>query len=500
MRECGILLPVSSLPSRYGIGTFSKEAYEFVDQLSEAGQNYWQILPLGPTGYSNSPYQSFSSFAGSPYYIDLDQLVGNGLLSIEECEEADCGHDEEYIDYGMLYNTRLPILRKAYGRMKEKASSEEMTIAECIGEELCQETKEYCFYAALKDHFGGKNWIDWDEDIRLHEEDAVFRYQTLLADDIGFYEFMQLIFQKQWRELKDYAHSKGIRIIGDIPIYVAFDSADTWAHPELFQFDDKCRPVNVAGCPPDAFSATGQLWGNPLYNWDYHEQTDFGWWMRRIEYAFRLYDVLRIDHFRGFDEYYAIPASETTALVGTWNKGPGIRFFEKIRETFGDVHIIAEDLGMLTPSVHELRDAAGLPGMKVLQFAFSASEQSTYLPCFYDRNCVVYTGTHDNDTTRGWYAGLNEADRQLTIDYLDNGDSPEEKVTWDFIRLALSSVADLAVIPVQDYLNLGSEARINTPSTLEGNWTWRMKKGAFTPEIIKKCRDMNRLYGRGIGR
>lgn len=497
MRECGILLPIASLPSRYGIGTFSKEAYEFIDQLEEAGQDYWQILPLGPTGYGDSPYQSFSAFAGNPYFIDLEQLVEDELLTEEECEEADCGQNERYINYEAVYNTRFVVLRKAYERWKEQMEDMGKNPAEYLEEDLCEETKEYCFYAAVKRHFDQKSWTEWDEDIKLRKPEAVERYQKELADEIQFYEFQQMMFAKQWADLKQYAHDKGIRIIGDIPIYVAFDSADSWCHPELFQFDEECRPISVAGCPPDGFSATGQLWGNPLYRWDYHEETGFAWWMRRMEFCFELYDVVRVDHFRGFDEYYSIPAGEDTAMNGKWMKGPGIALFQKMKETFGKVDIIAEDLGFLTPTVLKLLEDTGFPGMKVLQFAFDSREKSNYLPYFYPHNCVVYTGTHDNDTVKGWYEVLSPEDKQLSIDYMNNGDSPEEEIPWDFIRLALASVADLAIIPIQDYLGCGKEARINTPSTLGSNWTWRLKEGEFTPEIIKRCRKMNQLYGRG---
>ena len=498
MRECGILLPIASLPSKYGIGAFSKEAYDFIDKLKKAGQNYWQILPVGPTGYGDSPYQSFSAFAGNPYFIDLEQLIKEGLLTEEECMQADVGKDDRTIDYEAVYKTRFVVLRKAYERFKKRAGKSREELAEDLEANLCQETREYCFYAAVKKSFGEISWAEWDEDIKLRKPEAVKRYQEELADEILFYEFQQAEFKKQWSRLKKYAHMQGIRIIGDIPIYVAFDSADSWCHPELFQFDEKCRPVSVAGCPPDGFSATGQLWGNPLYRWDYHEETGFAWWMRRMEFCFDLYDVVRVDHFRGFDEYYSIPAGEETAMNGTWEKGPGISIFKKMRETFGTVDIIAEDLGFLTPSVRKLLEDTGFPGMKVLQFAFDSRETSNYLPYFYPHNCVVYTGTHDNDTVRGWYKVLAPEDRKLAVDYLNNADTPEKEISWDFIRLALSSVADLAVIPIQDYLELGGEARINLPSTLGGNWTWRMKEGEFTPAIIKRCRQMNRLYGRGI--
>ena len=498
MRECGILLPIASLPSEYGIGAFSKEAYDFIDKLKEAGQNYWQILPVGPTGYGDSPYQSFSAFAGNPYFIDLEQLIKEGLLTKAECRKADFGKDAGTIDYEAIYNNRFLVLRKAYERWKKKVDKPDKELAKLLEADLCEETKEYCFYAAVKKSFGEKNWAEWDEDIKLRRPKAVKRYQEELADEILFFEFQQMEFKKQWSKLKSYAHKQGIRIIGDIPIYVAFDSADSWCHPELFQFDEESRPVSVAGCPPDGFSATGQLWGNPLYRWDYHEKTGFAWWMQRMEYCFDLYDVVRVDHFRGFDGYYSIPAGEETAMHGAWKKGPGLSIFKKMKETFGTVDIIAEDLGFLTPTVRKLLEDTGFPGMKVLQFAFDSRETSNYLPYFYPHNCVVYTGTHDNDTIRGWYKALDPEDRKLSVDYMNNPGATEEEISWDFIRLALASVADLAVIPIQDYLSLDGEARINLPSTLGGNWTWRLKKGQFTPEIIKRCREMNQLYGRGI--
>lgn len=496
MRECGILLPIASLPSKYGIGAFSREAYEFVDQLKEAGQSYWQILPLGPTGYGDSPYQSFSAFAGNPYFIDLEQLTKDGFLTEEECRKADFGGDETSVDYEKIYNNRFPLLKTAFLRWKAHMEDANVDMEAVFERELIQETRNYCFYAALKRHFQEKSWILWDRDIRLCKREAVEKYKKLLAEEICFYEFQQLMFLRQWKKLKAYANKQGIRFIGDIPIYVAFDSADSWSHPELFQFDEENRPKAVAGCPPDAFSATGQLWGNPLYDWEYHKKTDYKWWMDRMQYCFGLYDVVRVDHFRGFDEYYAIPAKARTAVVGTWNKGPGIALFEKMREVFGEVNIIAEDLGFLTPSVYKLLEDTGFPGMKVLQFAFSTNERSSYLPYFYGHNCIVYTGTHDNDTTRGWYETMDEDERQFTEDYMDNKTTPANEISWDFIRLASSSTADLSVIPLQDYLCVGKEGRINTPSTLGGNWTWRMKRGQFTPEIIYRCRNLNAVYGR----
>ena len=483
MRECGMLLPVASLPSKYGIGAFSKEAYEFIDTLKEAGQHYWQILPLGPTSYGDSPYQSFSAFAGNPYFIDLDKLVEEGLLTKEECDSADFGSNPRDIDYGKIYFNRFPLLRKAYERWLKDGH----TAAEAV---------EYCFYMAVKNQNKGRSWTEWNEDIRLQKREAMERLQYELADEAGFYAFLQMKFEEQWSALKSYANEKGIRIIGDIPIYVALDSADTWYHPELFQFDENREPVAVAGCPPDGFSATGQLWGNPLYQWEYHGKTGYQWWMRRMEYSFRMYDVVRVDHFRGFDEYYSIPAGSENAIHGTWEKGPGIEIFQKMQEKFGKLDIIAEDLGFLTPSVLKLVKDTGFPGMKVLEFAFDSREESDYLPHNYTTNCVVYTGTHDNNTIRGWYEEMDEADRQLSIDYMNNAHTPEDEIHWDFVRLALASVAKLAVIPVQDYLGLGGEARINTPSTLGENWRWRMLSGEMTDEIAVKCRKMAKLYGR----
>lgn len=486
-----MLLPVASLPSKYGIGAFSKEAYEFIDTLKEAGQHYWQILPLGPTSYGDSPYQSFSAFAGNPYFIDLDRLVEEGLLTEEECDAADFGDNPRDIDYGKIYFNRFPLLRRAYERWLKDGH----TAAESR-EKLWPETVEYSFYMAVKNHYKGKSWTEWDEDIRLQKREAMEQLQYELADEAGFYAFLQMKFEEQWSALKSYANEKGIRIIGDIPIYVALDSADTWYHPELFQFDENRVPVAVAGCPPDGFSATGQLWGNPLYQWEYHGKTGYQWWMRRMEYSFRMYDVVRVDHFRGFDEYYSIPAGSENAIHGTWEKGPGIEVFQKMQEKFGKLDIIAEDLGFLTPSVLKLVKDTGFPGMKVLEFAFDSREESDYLPHNYTTNCVVYTGTHDNNTIRGWYEEMDEADRQLSVDYMNNAHTPGGEIHWDFVRLALSSVAKLAVIPVQDYLGLGGEARINTPSTLGENWRWRMLSGEITDEIAVKCRKMAKLYGR----
>lgn len=496
MRECGMLLAISSLPSPYGIGSFSKEAYEFVDALRRAGQKYWQILPLGPTGYGDSPYQSFSAFAGNPYFIDLTALIKEGLLTEAECLLADFGGSRRYVSYDKLYLNRFPLLKKAFGRWMEKEGTE--GAREIFHEKLQEETGEYCFYMAVKNHFQSKPWTEWDEDIKLRKPQAMKDFREKLQEEIWFYQFLQVKFQEQWDALKAYANTQGIKIIGDIPIYVAFDSADAWAHPELFQFDEENMPTAVAGCPPDGFSATGQLWGNPLYRWEYHKETGYAWWLKRMEYSFRLYDVVRVDHFRGFDEYYSIPYGNATAEHGTWVKGPGIGIFRQMEEHFGtkSLPIIAEDLGFLTPSVLKLVEDTGFPGMKVLEFAFDTREESDYLPHNYTKNCVVYTGTHDNDTVRGWFEKMPEQDKLMALEYMNGSNGEGPWVNWDFIRLALASVANLAVIPVQDYLGLGSEARMNEPSTLGDNWKWRLQAEELSDEICQKARRMARLYGR----
>ena len=491
MRECGILLPVSSLPSKYGIGAFSKEAYEWIDTLKRAGQHCWQILPLGPTGYGDSPYQSFSSFAGNPYFIDLEELIKEELLTKEQCDSFDFGNDPAAIDYEKIYEGRYSLLKVAYLHWKEEGNSPHEA-----QKELLEETYWYCFFMAVKDHFEGKSWIDWDEDIRLKKEEAVEFYKKKLEDEIGFYVFLQVKFREQWLKLKSYAREQGIRIIGDLPIYVAFDSADAWGHPELFQFDENGYPLAVAGCPPDAFSATGQLWGNPLYQWEYHKETRYEWWTSRLKYSFLLYDTVRVDHFRGFDEYYRVPADKEDAMIGTREKGPGIQFFLHLKETLGKLDIIAEDLGFLTPSVLELLSQTGFPGMKVLEFAFDSNGESIYLPHNYQKNCVVYTGTHDNKPLRSWYEDLSENDRNFSRKYLNNWNRPYEEIHWDFVRLALSSVADLSVIPIQDYLGTGKKGRINEPSTMGNNWKWRLRQGEVTEGIINTISELAWLYGR----
>ena len=491
MRRSGMLLPVASLPSKYGIGTFSKEAYDFIDMLHDAGQSLWQILPLGPTGYGDSPYQSFSTFAGNPYFIDLDELVKEGILSQEECNSYDWGNNEEYINYEKIYSSRFKILYKAYKR-NDIGNNKKFNA-------FCHKNRwwldDYALYMSIKNFYDGKSWIEWDKDIRERNEDSLLNYENKLREEVEFYKYLQYLFYQQWHKLKAYANKKGISIIGDIPIYVSLDSADTWANPELFQLNKECLPKAVAGCPPDSFCETGQLWGNPLYDWEYHKFTDYKWWIQRIESSFDLYDIVRIDHFRGFDEYYSIPYGDKTAINGTWEKGPGMELFKYVKDALGEVDII-EDLGFLTDSVKKLLDDTGYPGMKILQFAFDSREDSDYLPHNYNRNCVVYTGTHDNNTIYGWYKEINKEDKRMSINYMNNKYTRDNAIHWDFICLAMRSVADTCIIPVQDYLGLGKEARINVPSTLGTNWTWRMSKKGFSKKMVKKIKMLTKLYGR----
>lgn len=491
MRASGILMPVASLPSKYGIGCFSKEAYDFIDGLVKAHQSYWQILPLGPTSFGDSPYQSFSTFAGNPYFIDLEELIKEGLLSKEECDECDFGDDDRYVDYGKIYESRFGLLWNAFENFKLD-DEDYVKFKKDNGDWL----ENYSLYMAIKDSYEGLMWSEWDEDIKLRQPEALKSYKEELKDDVEFYNFIQFEFYKQWNKLKDYANKSGIKIIGDIPIYVAFDSADCWANTRLFQFDKDNIPMAVAGCPPDAFAATGQLWGNPLYDWEYHKNTNYDWWKKRVSQSFKLYDIVRIDHFRGFDEYYSIPYGDKTAENGHWEKGPGIDLFNSLTKEFGKMNIIAEDLGYLTDSVVKLVKDTGYPGMKVMQFAFDSREESNYLPHTYERNCIVYTGTHDNDTIQGWYRSISKEDKEYMKIYLNKKSDDKKNIHWDMIKATLSSVADTAIIPIQDYLGLGSDARINVPSTLGTNWKWRLLKEDISDELLEKIKKLTIIYER----
>ena len=492
MRASGILMGISSVPSKYGIGCFSKEAYDFVDQLKKAGQQYWQILPLGPTGYGDSPYQSVSTFAGNPYFIDLETLIDKKLLTKEECESCDWGGSEFYVDYEKMYLSRYELLRKAYERADLKNDPDYAVFLKKEKDWLL----DYCLFMAIKNAQNGKCWIDWPEELKDRHSKAVKEAEKELAEEVGFYSFQQYCFTTQWNKLKEYANEKGIQIIGDVPIYVALDSSDAWANPEMLQFDEDYNPKAVAGCPPDAFSAIGQLWGNPLYDWKKLKKDNYGWWVQRMSHSLKLYDVVRIDHFRGFDEYYAIPYGDETAENGEWEKGPGMELFRALHKEIKELRVIAEDLGFLTESVLEMLKESGFPGMKVLQFAFDGSEDSSYLPYKYDSNCVVYTGTHDNETTKGWLENLQGHDLKFVREYINCYEQPVNDCVWALIRTALSSVAELAIIPIQDYLCLGNEARMNAPSTLGDNWKWRLTKNQISETTLYHMREVTRIYGR----
>ena len=492
-RKSGILMPIASLPSRFGIGCFDQAAYDFVDRLAESGQTYWQILPMGPTGYGDSPYQSFSTFAGNPYFISLSELIRQGYLTERECEASMEGMSSNRIRYDLIYRRRFVLLRKAF----EASGIETDPNYNQFVQENSDWLPDYALFMAIKDSLGGISYLEWDEDIRLRNPDAMVSYRNKLMNDVIFYQFLQYEFYTQWHALKHYANEKGVYFIGDIPIYVALDSADTWAHPELFQLDEDGVPTAVAGCPPDAFSADGQLWGNPLYRWETHRETGFEWWIERIRGAFDWYDVVRIDHFRGFDEYYAVPYGEKTARRGSWLPGPGLDVFRAARREMGEFQVIAEDLGFLTDSVREMLKDSGFPGMKILQFAFDSREDSDYLPHKYGRNSVVYTGTHDNETTYSWWKALAPEDLAVALRYLGASRfTGRKKLTWRLIELAQMSISDLCIIPMQDYLCLGSSARINTPSTIGKNWLWRMKPNAFSDKLVARIYAMTKLYGR----
>ncbi|MCI9070702.1 4-alpha-glucanotransferase [Clostridium sp.] len=495
-RNAGVIMHIASLPGKFGIGTFGKEAYDYVEFLLKSGLKYWQILPLGQTGYGDSPYQSFSAFAGNPYFIDFDILNKEGLLHEEEYLNENYGDNVEYIDYGLLFDVKYNVLRRAYNNFKNLDNLELREEFEKFNEENKDWLDDYSLYMAVKGKFNLVSWQEWDEDIKKREPEAMERYKRELSDEIEFWSFIQFMFFKQWNALKTFANEKGIQIIGDMPIYVAEDSADVWSNPDAYLiYSETLKPISVAGCPPDAFSATGQLWGNPLYDWNYMEKNHYKWWIKRVKESLKLYDVLRIDHFRGFESYWEIPYGEETAINGRWVKGPGIKLFNAIKEELGEINVIAEDLGFLTDEVMQFLNETGFPGMKVLQFAFDAREESNYLPHTYINNCIAYTGTHDNDTFRGWFEVTgNKSDIDYCKEYLAL--TEEEGYNWGFIRGAWSSVSDVSVALMQDFLNLGNETRVNVPSTLGTNWKWRAKEGSYTDELADKIYKYTKMYGR----
>ena len=490
-RSSGILLPLFSLPSPHGIGTLGRAAYEFADFLHNAGQTYWQLLPLGPTGCGDSPYQSFSTFAGNPYFIDLDLLIQDGLLRSDEAAAVSWGDNARYIDYGSLYRHRFPLLETA----KRRGWERDRTAVAAFVEQNRHWLPDYALFMALKRRFGMKAWNEWpDEDARLHRTEALARWRTELADDVELFTYLQFLFFRQWNALKSYINGLGIRIIGDVPIYVAMDSCDVWAQPEYFQLDAQRRPTAVAGVPPDYFSADGQLWGNPLYRYDRMQQDGYAWWIRRIGGAAALYDVIRIDHFRGFESYWSVPCDEKTARNGCWVKGPGMSLVGVLTSWFHDVAFIAEDLGIATPGVAQLLSDSGLPGMKVLEFAFDPKNLSSYLPHCCGTNCVCYTGTHDNAPLALWRTQAAPDELAFAKKYL--GLNADEGFCRGVIRGGMASAAGLFIAQMQDYLGLGAGHRINTPGTENGNWQWRMLPGEANAALAADMRETTRIYGR----
>ena len=489
MRESGILMHITSLPGPYGIGAMGKAAYRFVDFLVQAGQSCWQILPLSPTGFGDSPYQSFGSCAGNPYLIDLDTLVREGLLKEAEIAGLSWGADPERVDFGLQYRQRNQVLKLAYSRFRPDKAYE----AFC--RENARWLPDYALFMALKDENGGAPWTRWPEELRHFGSPAVERKRKELAEGIGLECFRQYQFFRQWKALRGYANGKGVRIIGDVPIYVPLDSVDVWANPKLFQLDQSLLPKVVAGCPPDFFTADGQLWGNPIYDWQAMAGTGYDWWIRRLSAAAGMYDVVRIDHFRGLESYWAVPAGDKTARRGKWVQGPGADFVRAIQKALPDLSFIAEDLGFITPQVRKLQVDSGYPGMKVLQFAFDSREESDYLPHLYPVDSVCYTGTHDNVTLLQWLEEAAPEDVAYARDYL--GLNREEGYVWGMIRGAMSSVSQLCVVQMQDYLELGKPARMNFPGTLSGaNWTWRALEGFDSETLAKRVRKVTKLYGR----
>ena len=498
MRSSGILMPVASLPGKYGIGSFSKEAYEFVDFVADAGQKYWQILPLSPLnhiGGTDSPYKSYSAFAGNPFFIDLDKLIKDGLLTQEEVDAVDFGKKTDKIDYENLFKFRMPLLRKAYARANVGDNWEFREFCARNGWWL----NDYALFMALKDFFKGEEWRTWPEDIRRRYDYAMDYYNRELYFDIEFYKYLQFEFFREWYALKNYANSKNIQIIGDVAIYVSLDSADVWANTRLFQLDENFNQISVAGAPPDGFAADGQIWGTPLYRWDVHQSESFGWWMARLWQNFCLCDMLRIDHFRGLDEYFSIPFGSPTAKNGHWEKGPGMAFFHQMWNNMGHKPVIVEDLGMMTDSVRELVRQSGFPNMKVLEFAFDPNDYGAandYMPHNIYEHCVVYTGTHDNAPVNGWFADLSNDEKELVRSYFGTDTKDDSKISSVLVNHAMMSRANLCVVPIQDYLGLGNEARVNDPSHEENNWFWRLDKKYLTKKMSKEIFEITRRYGR----
>ena len=490
-RGAGILMPITSLPSPYGIGTLGKEAFRFADFVKETGGIYWQVLPIGPTSYGDSPYQSFSAFAGNPYFIDLDILVEEGLLKQEELDERDWGDEPAKVDYGLIYGNRFPVLRQAFARSSH-ANTKEFKKFE---QDNAYWLSDYCLFMALKGEFTGKSWTDWDDDIRLRKPEAVSRYEKKLKQEIEFWKFCQYKFDEQWTNLKAYVNDLGIEIIGDIPLYVAMDSCDVWVHSDVFELDEDLREINIAGVPPDLFSATGQRWGNPLYRWDVMEKNDFDWWKKRMLFASYHYDVIRIDHFIGIVNYYSIPAECETAIDGEWKKGPGKKLTDMINSTIGSGRIIAEDLGVLTQPVIDLMEANNYPGMKILGFALDLTPDNTYLPHNYAHdNSIIYIGTHDNETLVGALSNIDEARQWRIAEYYD-AQNPYD-IPRAIIKRVYSTNCRVAIFQMQDLLYLDNSARINAPSSVGENWRWRLLEEQYDKIDTKYYKHLAEIYYR----
>ncbi len=491
MRASGILMHISSLPSPYGIGTLGAEAKQFVDFLASSGQTYWQVLPMNPTGFGDSPYQAFSSYAGNHNFIDLKTLVQEGLLHEEEVQSLSWGANPSRVDFELLYRQRLEVLRLAYGRF---ICTPNRDFIRFVSEEK-EWLREYALFMAIRQKNNGTVWLEWEKSLREHEALPLREASAGLKYEITFHYFLQYVFFRQWNRLRDYCRQKGIRIIGDVPIYVPLDSCDVWANSHLFQLDESGAPTAVAGCPPDQFNEDGQLWGNPLYDWNAMRAEGYEWWLRRLQFASRIYDVVRIDHFRGFESYWAVPYGAPTAKEGQWQPGPGLEFVQTLRYRLTGLRFIAEDLGFLTSAVRELQKASGFPGMKVLEFAFDPREPSEYLPHSYDKNCVCYTGTHDNPPIQQWYSELSENSRAYVRRYFAL--TREEGAAWGILRGGMSSTAELFVAQMQDYLPALTDARMNEPGHVnDKNWRWRLTPGALTPELSRRIKAMTLCYGR----
>lgn len=513
-RSSGVLMHVTSLPGKNLIGDLGKVAYEFIDFLHSADQKLWQILPLGPTGYGDSPYQSFSTFAGNPYLIDLDQLVNDKLLKEEEVEKFARRNNPTYVDYGAVYEEKLPLLKRGYERAFKLKEDE---LISALGENIPNKElrdrlkvdlekfrhknsywlEDYTIFMALKEKFDGILWTKWPQEYKNKDEEAIKRVKIELEDEINYHCFLQYLFFKQWDGVKSYANSKGIKIIGDIPIFVALDSSDSWAHSEIFYFDEEKNPLKLAGCPPDSFSKDGQLWGNPLYNWRNVEKRDYSWWIHRVKYSFERHDIVRIDHFRGFESYWEIPNDAKSAAEGEWKKGPGIKLFKFIRKKLGKKEIIAEDLGFLTAEVKKLLAETGYPGMKVLIFAFESIKDSDYLLHKYPENSVAYTGTHDNETVVGWYNRLTKNEQEICDNYLKKIESVHSKeINWRFIEAVWGTRSVMAIAPMQDIIGLDNSARMNKPATSSGNWSWRGKEEELDEKYAKRLKELTIQNGR----